>query len=271
MLGRYGSMPPREAHARAQAAATRALEIDDDIAEAHTSLAYSRTFYFWDWPGARKSFERALELNPSYATARHWYGLSLTVQGLSDEGVAEMKRAQELDPLSPIINSNLARVLYYGRRYDEAFEQARKTIELEPRFAYGHVWLAEVHRVRRQLDEAIALLRKGASLSDATDILGLLGFAYGSAGRRAEAQTVLATLVERSSCQYVASYDIAMVHLALGQEEQFFAALEKAVEERDTLVVYMNVDPALDGVRRDPRFQRLARRLGLPSAASQRD
>ena len=267
LLGRYGPLAPRDAYPRAQAAAQNALELDDSLAEAHTALGYSQAFYNWDWAAAGKSFRRAIELNPNYATARHWYALVLQAQGQLEESVAEMKRAQELDPLSLIINSNLARVLYYSRRYAEAFEQARKTIELEPSFPYGHMRLAQVHLVRGEFAEAIAALRKGAALSPgATDMLGLLGYAYGRAGQRSEAQKVLAELDALTKQEYVSAFDVGMVHLGLGDKDRFFALLEKSADERDVLFAYLGVDPMLDDLRSDPRFPRMVGRLGMPSA-----
>src|SRR5262249_31928206 len=153
-----------ESFSKAKAAAMKALELDPDLAEAHASLAYVRTFYDWDWPGAEKEFKRSIELNPNYATAHHWYALYLTVAGRQSDALAEVKRAQELEPLSLIINTNAGRLLYYSRQYDKAIEQHKKTIDLNSAYGEVRLWLGKAYLQKAMYTEAIAELQEATRL-----------------------------------------------------------------------------------------------------------
>ncbi len=176
-----------------------------------------------------------------------------------------MKRAQELDPLSLIINADLGRTLYFARRYDQSLEQFRKALDMDPNFAVAHLWLGQVYEQRRMYETAISEFQKGISLSGGgTYALARLGHAYAVAGRRGEAQMVLNQLNDLSKQKYVSPYDIGMIYAGLGENDRAFAWLEKAYEERSVALYFLKVEPSLDPLRSDPRFHDLLRRIGLP-------
>jgi len=263
LLPRYGSLPPGEAFPKAKAAATRALELDDALAEAHTSLAYASVFYDWDWSGAEREFKRAIELNPTYATAHHWYALYLAAKGRLDEAITEMKRAQELDPLSLIINSNFGRILYYARQYDQAIEQYRKTLDLDQNFVEAHLRMAQAYQQQGMYADAISELQKVITLSQGSTGKGMVGYVYAASGKKAQAQQVLDELKGQAKQGYVSAYDLALIYLGLGDKDQAFKWLQQAYEERNVLLVYLKVDPMFDSLRSDRRFQNLLQRIGL--------
>ena len=263
LLAVYSMVPPREGMPKAKAAALKALQIDDRLAEAHTSLAYTKLAYDFDWPGAQQSFQRALEINPNYATAHHWYAEYFTIVGRFDGAMEQIKRAQELDPLSLPIQRDIAWHLYFARRYDEAIEQLRKTLELSPDYAPAYTVLGRAHEQKGDYDAAMAAFEKAISLRDSPVLRTFLGHAYASSGRRPEAQAVLAQVEAASRERRVDPYYPAAVYTALGDSDRALAALEKAYEERFYLVAYMRVDPRLDPLRGDARFERLLTQLGL--------
>ena len=258
-------MPPKEALQKVKVAATRALELDDTLAEAHASMAFARFFYEWDWLGAEREFKRSLELNPSYATAHHWYGEYLEARGQFDEAIAEIKRGLELDPVSLIINADLGAAFYVARRYGQAIDQLRKTLQLDPNFALAHSFLGMVYEQKGMFEQAIAERQKAVILSaGAPGQLARLGHSYAVAGRRKEAVKILARLKQLSNQRYVRPYDIALMYVGLGETEQAFEWLEKAYEDRTGELVYIDVVHQFDPLRSDPRFQDLLRRIGLP-------
>jgi len=266
-LGEYALLPPKEAYAKAREAATKALALDDPLGEAHNALAILKGDYDWDWPGAEREFRRAIELNPGYATAHQWYGELLSVElGRHEEALAEIKRAQELDPLSLIINAVSGRTLLYAGRDDLAIEQLRKTLEIDPNFAFAHCFLGYAYLRKGAFAEAIAEFQRAITLSpNITQYKAGLGHAYGRAGKSAEARKLLSELKQRSKQRYVSWCDFAAIYAGLGEKDQAFAFLEKAYEQRDTRVVlWGKVHPLLDPLRSDPRFQDLLRRVGLP-------
>jgi serine/threonine protein kinase/tetratricopeptide (TPR) repeat protein len=264
MLADYSVLPPKEAFPRAEAAAAKALEMDDTLAEAHTSLAFVKMAYDGDWAGAEREYRRAIELNPNYATAHQWYASLLVMMRRFDESITEMKRAQALDPLSRIINANLGLHYYYARQYDQAIEQLRKTINLEPDFGLAYFYLGRALAQKGMYKEAIAELQKARDLSgEDPETIAELGYAYGLAGRRAEAQKVLDELNELSKRRYVLPYFIATVHTGLGDKDQAFEWLEKAYAASHPGLALVNVDPKFDTLRSDPRFADLVRRIGL--------
>lgn len=264
VLGDQGNAPAGEALPRARAAALRALQIDPSLAEAQASLAMVRGVYDWDWPGAEQGFRRAIDLNPSYATAHHWYAHLLRAIGRFEEAVAETRRAQELDPLSLIINSNVGSALFYAGRYGEAAAQYRRTIEMNPDWAPAHWGLGRTLRKLGRVPEALAEHAKAvdASHRDAGYVCTLAN-ALALAGRRAGAQELLAEMEARAQRQYVSPYDLALVHAGLGDVERALASLERAYSERHSSLRQLRVDERLDPVRSDPRFEALARRVGL--------
>jgi serine/threonine protein kinase/Flp pilus assembly protein TadD len=264
MLGDYSVLAPREAFPRAEAAATTALKLDDNLAEGHTSLAFVKMAYQWDWAAADREFRRAIELNPNYATAHQWYASYLVMMGRFDDSIREIKRAQELDPLSRIINANLGLHYYYARKFDESVEQLKKTISLDESFAVAHQYLGRTYIQKGMYREAIAELERARELSsNAPEVVASLGHAYAVAGRTGDAQKVLADLDEIAKERYVLPYFRAAVYTGLGDRDQAFQWLERAYEERHPGLVLVNIDPRFDSLRSDPRFTDLIHRLGV--------
>ena len=263
MLGQYEIVSPSEAFPRAEAAALRALDLDETLAEAHTSLGWTRMSQ-WRWQEAGREFQRAIELNPGYATAHHWYARYLWWSpGRLDEALAEIKRAQELDPLSLIINSSLGEALGWAGRYDEAIEQFRKTLELNPNFAPAHQFLSLPLAQKSMYEEAIVELEKAVSLSGGSAFpLSWLGYFYGVAGRKGEAESVLDQLQERSKQSYVSAASIALIYVGLGRKDEAFDWLERSYQAQEPLLP-LKVDPMWDPLRDDPRFHDLLRRMNL--------
>lgn len=262
VLTTYGLLRPDEAYPKAEKAAKKALEIDDTLAEAHTALGFAQTCYDRDWPAAERGFHRALELNTNYATAHQWYAEYLTILGQAERAIAEVKRARDLDPLSLIVNAGLGRVLRDARHFDEATEQCKKTVELDPNFAHGHWCLGLSYLGKARNTDAILELQKARALGEGPIALWALGYAYAIAGRKAEAREVLAELRRQSQDGYVSPYFTAGIYAGLGEKDRAFEWLNKAYEQRDCVTPKM--DPFLDSLRSDPRFRDLLRRLNLP-------
>jgi serine/threonine protein kinase/tetratricopeptide (TPR) repeat protein len=263
LLPEYGRIPKKEVLPKAKAAVSKALEIDDKLAEAHTSLAMIMR-YEWDFVGAEKEFKRAIELNPNYATGHHWYSDSLEAKGRLDEALEEIKRALQLDPLSLIINMALGEIFYCKREYDQAIQQCRKTLELDPNFAVGRQGLGECYRQKGMLEEAIAEFQKARILYGNSPYgLGSLGNAYALSGEKTKAVEVLTNLKELSEQGYSLNYDIAFIYCGLGDKEKAFEWLEKAYKEKEEGMEYLKVDPAWEILRSDPRFKSLLKRLNL--------
>jgi TolB-like protein/tetratricopeptide (TPR) repeat protein len=264
----FGAASPADSLPQAKAAATKALEFDDTLAEAHTSLAFCLTRYDFDLERSLKEFERAIQLNPNYATAHQWSAGPLLALGQFDRAIAEGKRAVELDPLSLIINTDLGSVYLLARRYDEAIAQYRKTIEMDPRFYAAHWPLGRVWELKGQLNEAIAEYRKAAELNDDPFVLALLGQAYARAGQREEAQRILARLSDEAKSRYVRAYSFALMYLALGDKERAIDEMERAYRERAGLdVVWIKINPFLDDLRGHPRFEALVQKVFAPKKA----
>jgi serine/threonine-protein kinase len=253
---------PKELYPRVKAAAQKAIELDDSLAEAHTSLAAAYE-YEWDWPKAEEQYRRAIEMNPNYATAHHWYAAYLISRLRSDEAVREMKLAQELDPLSLIINTSLGRVLYGARQYDQAIEQLKKTIDMDPNFAEAHFQIAMVYEQKRMYGEALAEFQKAIELYQDPTMTAWVARVYALTGRRSEAERVLANLKEQSKEKYISPYPLATVYAALGEKDRAFEYLEKVYDERSYYVVFLNIDSIFDGLRSDARFQDLLQRIRI--------
>ena len=260
-----GAMSSGEAAPKTKAAALKALEIDDTLAEAHTSLASMQFNYDWDWPAAERGFKRALELDPGYATAHQRYSLYLIAMGRTQESVAEINRARELDPLSISINFSLGWRLYMARQFDPAIEQLRNTIEMDPEFLLTHLVLGQAYGQKGAHAQAIAELQRASTLSRGSPMVeAALGHAYGVAGKRKEAQAVLDELGKFSKKTYVSPFYVAIVYAGLGKKEEAIDWLEKAYQDRSNGLVFIKVDPELDSLRSHPRFQDLLRRMGVP-------
>ena len=259
------ALPPGEGASKQRATASKALEIDETLAAAHASLGGVMHLYDWNWQGAEAEYRRAIELNPGYATAHHWYSQLLQQMGRFDESLAEGNRAQQLDPLSPVISASFGWRFYLARRYDAAIEHIRKTSEIDPNFVRPHWYLGQVYEQKGKYSEAIAELQQAAALSKGAPIyLGALAHAYAVSGQRAEAAKVLAKLKERSREHYVSPYNLAVVYTGLGEREEAFEWLERAYQDRSPWMANVKLDPRLDPLHSDPRFQGLLRRIGLP-------
>jgi serine/threonine protein kinase/tetratricopeptide (TPR) repeat protein len=266
LLAYYGFVDSKEGYPRAREAALKALEIDDSLAEAHTSLVFVKTFYDWDWSGAERESKRAIELNPRYATAHQWYGDALIQMGRLQEAIAEEKRAVELDPFSLVINRDLGDALYLARQYDQAIEQYRRTLELDPNFITVHGGLGAAYLHKSLYKEGIAEVEKELAISphSAYPLAGL-GYAYAVTGRRAEAQKLLDQLNQLSKQEYVPAVFRAQIYAGLGEKDQAFEWLEKSYDDRSIAsLAEIKVDPQFDPLRSDPRFQDLLRRMNLP-------
>ena len=260
----YDAPSPREMISKAKAAAVKALEIDESLAEAHTSLAFIKFRLDWDWAGAEKEFARAIELNPGSAASHHWYALYLTAMSRQTEAMREIKRAQELDPLSLIITSAAGRVYHFAEQYDQALEEYRKTFEMDPNYAEAHFNLGLTYAQKGMYEEAIAELQEAIKLSEnRTVMLAVLGHIYSMAGKQTQARSVLEQLNELSSRCYVSPLEIAIVYTGLGEKDLAFERFEKAYLERAGALIYLKVEPLYDSLREEPRFNDLLRRLNL--------
>ena len=267
LLPPYGAASPSESFPQAEAAARKALELDDTLAEAHTSLGQVLLFYDLDFAGSTMEFERALSLDPNYATAHHWYGGGgpLLALGQFDRAIKEGKRAVELDPLSLINNADLGWLYFNARRYNEAEAQARKTLEMDSHFYLAHYYLGEVLQLKGQLTEAIAEYKKAAELDDDPFVLGLLAQAYAKLGQRDEVLKMLGQLQELATRRYVTSYSFALVHIALGEKDKAIDWLERAYRDRaGPDIALIKVDPFLDPLRGHPRFEALVQKIFGP-------
>jgi serine/threonine protein kinase/TolB-like protein/Flp pilus assembly protein TadD len=262
LLIEYGSVPSKEAKEKAVRAAMKALEIDATLAEPHTALA-AISEYDWNWPEAENQYRQAIELNPNYATAHHWYGVFLGNMGRPEEALREIRRAQELDPLSIIINTGVGRILYGARRYDEALEQMRRTFDMDPAFPEAIFQLALIQEAKGLYAEAIDGYQKSSEMFGDRSLAGWAGRVYARSGRKDEALGVLKQMAELSKRQYVSPYITASIYAAMGDGERTFEWLEKVYEDRSYYVVWLKIDPAFDGFRSDPRFEGMLRRAGL--------
>jgi TolB-like protein/Tfp pilus assembly protein PilF len=261
----YGVTPAKESMPKAKAAIDRALAIDDSLAEAHAARGKYLAFFEFDRSGSEREFRRAIELNPNYATAYQWLGLDFMVLTRRfDEGLRELRRAGEIDPLSLVIGSDTASALCYAGRFDEAIEQARRTLELEPGFSYAHTFLGYALSGKGQLAEAISEYEKAISLSDDGYTRAVLIRALVQAGRRSEAERQMEDLRTFASKTYVPNFCFAIAHTALGDKEAAIAMLERDVEERSSYVVTIGIELALTELRDDPRFRAMLKRMNLP-------
>jgi TolB-like protein/Flp pilus assembly protein TadD len=260
----YAVMTPKEAFPKAKAAAIKALELDSTLGEAHNSLAFVLDGFDWDFDSAGKEFQRAIELDPGYATAHHWYAWHLSLLGRFDDAIAGMRKAENLDPLSLIINADLAELLGLAHSYDESIQQSRKTIEMDPHFALAHNQLAQAYLQKHMYEEAVAELQEAVKLSGGSPTcIANLARAYVASGKRSEAVKLLSDLKKRSNPGYSNAAEIAMIYASLGDTDQAMNWLEKGYEERFNPGVLLR--PGFDPLRSDPRFKELLRRIGLPS------
>ena len=259
----YNAGAPRDCYPKAMAAAKKALELDDTLAEAHTTLALAIWYYEFDFAQANREFQRAIELNPNYAIAHQQYGNNtLSALGRFDDAIVEGKRAVELDPLSLIINADLGTDYYFARRYDESIAQLRKTVELDPGFYYVRLNLGEALAAKGAFDEAIAEYQKAHALNDDPFVLGLLGHAYASSGNKTEALKILDQLKELSKQHYVSAYSFAVLYVGLGDKEEALRWLEQGYQDRaGNDIGWIRVDSILNSLHGDPRFEAIAEKI----------
>jgi non-specific serine/threonine protein kinase len=265
LLGWNCYLAPKDVFPKAKAAALKALQFDKNLAEAHASLAAPLWLHDWQWADAEAEFKRSIQLNHAYPTANHWYAEFLMTMGRHEESFARIKHSQELDPLSLIINVAVGWSLYFGRRYDEAIEQLRKTLELEPNYPIAHWILGLVYRKTDSYEMAITEGEKSVATSGGSPLMqGALAQTYGMAGRTKEAKEILERLTMLSKEQYVSSFFFAGIHAGLDENTQAIAYLEKAHEEKSHWLIYLHIDPGMDNLRGAPRFKDLLWRIGLP-------
>jgi serine/threonine protein kinase/TolB-like protein/Flp pilus assembly protein TadD len=265
MLGNNAFLPGTEVYPRAKAAALKALELDDSLAEAHASLAQVLFDYDRDRVAALREYEAAIELNPNYATAHHWYALALAWMGRDKEAIREIEQARRLDPLSVRIGANVGLVLYVARQYDRAILELLKTLELEPSDPGVHTLLGQTYLQKRMNREALAELQKAVSLAHDRPLdRARLACAYAVTGDREEALKILGKLKQQSKREYISPYSMARAYVALGEKEEAFAWLQKGLDVYDGMMDDLKVDPELDPLRSDPRFQDLLRRMNFP-------
>jgi TolB-like protein/Flp pilus assembly protein TadD len=260
----FDVMPPREAMPRARAAAVRALEIDDTMCQAHASLGYVKLSYEWDWTGAEEQFKRSIACNQAYAVGHHWYGHCLFALGRLEDAAREMRCALELDPLSVPCNLGVGWSLYYARDYDGAIEQFRKTLEIAPNLPMVLYELGLAYQNKGSYDEALATFQKAYALSEGEPAaVMLLGHMYALIGRHTEARQEIARLEEMARQKYVPALYTAFVYAGERDANQAFVWFEKAYEERSNYLIYLAVEPSLDGLRSDSRYTALMRRVGV--------
>ena len=258
----YGVLAPSEAYPQAKAAATKALALDSNLGEAHISLAFSLDGFDWDFASAEREFRRGIELNPGYATGHQWYAGHLTLFGKDSEAISEMKKAEDLDPLSLIIGADLAEDLLIAHQYEEAIQRSRKTMDLDPHFPLAHYQLGQAFLQKHRYDEAIAELQKAVAFSgSSTTSTSSLAYAYAVSGRKNQALKILNDLKSQTSEKFSNAPEIALVYLGLDDKDQAMAWLEKGYAERFNPGVLMR--PAFNPLRSDPRFQDLLHRIGL--------
>ena len=260
----YGVLSPAEAYAKAEAAARTAIGIDEAEAGAHVARGYIKMSYEWDWAGSELEFRRALDIEPNDGTARQWYAAYLTAVGRIGDALVEYKRALDAEPLSLIITVSVGHGYYFARQYDRAFEELTAAVEMDPGFVEARLRRGWVYELKGMYVEAVAELRQALSVSGRDPrMIGALGHAYALAGQRSMAEQCLLQLEEESRDRYVSPYDMAAVHIGLGDPARALACLEKACEDRSFWMIWLRVDPRFDEIRSERRYAALLRRMRL--------
>ena len=262
MLACRGMVPAKDTFRKAKEAARKAIDLDSELGEAHGSLAHVR-LHDWDWEGLEADFERALDLNPAQAIVYYWYGEFLMSRGRPEEAIAVTQKAQQTDPLSPVIGSSLAMILYLARRYDQAAVVLERTREINPDHFLPHLRMGLIRIQQRKYDEAILELQTAVSLADqSTETLAALAMAYAAAGKKKPAQQILAKLQQLAGKRYVLPYNVAKIHAAGADRDKAFEWLERAYEGGNPDLIELNSEPIFDGLRGEPKFSDLMRRIG---------
>jgi serine/threonine protein kinase/tetratricopeptide (TPR) repeat protein len=265
MFGDYAILPKKEVSPKAREAASKALELDNTLCEAHTSLAWIKLDYDWDWEGAEREFKRAIELNPGYATAHLWYSWMLLMTARFDEGIEEIRIAMELDPLSPLIREVLGEAYYFSGQYDQAIDECKKTLVIESNIHNAHHLLGRIYVQKSMFEEAIREFQKAIDLSNRKILwyLGDLGYAFGIMGNKDKAIEILEELHEQSKQRHVSNIVMVLVYLGLGEEERALDYLEKGIEEHEVVNHIVTVDPSLRKLRQHPRFKAILEKMNL--------
>ncbi len=265
LLPEYGTLPPKEAYPKAKQSVLRAIAIDDRTAEAHVSLAQLKRRFDYDWPAAEREYKLAIELDPGYATAHHWYGYDLMCLTRYDEAIREIKRAHELDPLSLVINRNLGQVYYRAGLYNQAMETLSKTLELDSGFGGTHFYIGSIHLQNERYEETLEEFRNELELAKgwSSRIEGWIAVVYAKMGQREKAQKILDKLLERAQQEYVSKTIIAIVYFTLGENDLAFQYLEEAYSEYDSWLRLIKVDPVFSNVQTDPRYRELLRKMSI--------
>lgn len=268
MLENWGFVSPADAYPLAEASARKALEIDDSLADAYTSLAYATFLFDWDWSGAEKRLRRAIELNPNYSTAHHFYSVYLMAAGRHDEAQREIERARDLDPLSPAISGVVSWIYYEGRSYDKAMEQCRRAVDMNPAYANSRLDLGGVYMVRGEYENALAEFgRAQAIVGDTPSVRSYLAQAYALSGNKERARGILKGLL---ASKFVSPWELALIYDALGDRNQALTQLERAADQRASWIVIMASDPRLDDLHTDSRFNQLVDRVHIPGRPAPR-
>jgi tetratricopeptide (TPR) repeat protein len=259
-----GTVPTSEVAPKAQAAADKAVKLDPTLAETQTALATVQFNYDWNWKAAEAGFQRAIQLNPSYATAHQRYSLYLMAMGRTEESLTEINRARALEPLSLSMNFSLGWRLYMARRYDDAIAQLLNTIEMDPTYLLAHIVLGQCYEQKGRYTDAIDELQKASALApNSPPVLAALGHVYAVSGKRVEALQLLAELKSQSVHRYVSPFYVAFIYAGLGDHGQALTWLKKSYEDRSNNTVFLNEEPQFDGLRSEPEFQNLRHRIGL--------
>ncbi len=262
-LSSQGIRPPHDVFPLAKEAATKAIQIDNSLSEAHTSLAYIKLYYDWDWAAAESEYKQAIALNPNYATPHHGYAYLLISSGRTEEAIAEIKKAEAIDPLSLIFQTDHGEYYYFARRPDEAIAQLQKAIDMDPSFVRAHFLMGRALIQKGQCNEGIDEALKAKQMVPAVEALGWLAQEYASCGRKAEAEKTQADLRELSKQHYVSPHWFAAVQASLGNKDEAFKWLDQALDGRFGPLIYLKVNPIWDPLRSDPRFAERLRRVGL--------
>ena len=258
--------PSRESFPKAKQAALKALEIDDNLAEAHSALGYVEYFFEWDWAAAEKEFQRAIEISPNYPLAHLGYAHLLSTLGRHEDALAEIDRAIKLDPLSPFVGTIKGQILFHARRYSEAIEEVNKALEIEPNFWIGQIVLCRSYERSAHYEQALKACRKAAEFSgEVSEATSLAGYTFAVSGQRQQAEQALQALRVTSETRYVPPYNFALLYQGLGNSDEALKWLEKAYEQRDVHMVFLPVDSKWDALRNNPHFIGLTKRLNLPT------
>jgi tetratricopeptide (TPR) repeat protein len=264
LLGDSVALSAHDAYPKAKAAAIRALEINENLAEAHTSLAWVLQTYEWDWAGAEREYRRAIELNPNYATAHQWYAEFLMAMGRHEEAIAEIRRAKELDPLSIVISGVEGWLLFHARDYDRSLEQYRKTIELDPKFNRLWEFPAKIYEQKEDYENAIAAHRRAVEIKGGSPVeQDALEEAYEKFGVKGYWEKRLEILQRQQQISAIRFYNLAEIYVRLGDKEKAFTHLEKSLKEREYSIINLKVSPNLDNLRGEPRYKEILRKMNL--------